>query len=247
MQSNYIKIEKRVTQSPKNKTRAHSPKQSLSVFSQKLTEKQKAFLKLALSPETNILFVSGPAGSTKTYMAVYAALRWLSDQKDLDLIYVRTIIESGEKNMGALPGNADEKFDPYLRPLYDKLEEMLAYQDQESLKKSGRVIATPINYLRGASWRDKIVIADEAQNFTSKELITLITRIGDNSKLFICGDFLQSDINGKTGFKSITQAFNDEESRSHGIHYFEFRIEDILRSDILKFIVKKLDDKFFKK
>ena len=234
-----------MTQTPKNKTRTTSPKQGFSVFSQKLTEKQKTFLKLALSPKTNILFVSGPAGSTKTYMAVYAALRWLSMQKELDLLYVRTIIESGEKNMGALPGTADEKFDPYLRPLYDKLEEMLANQDQEALKKAGRVLALPINYLRGASWRDKIVVADEAQNFTPKELITLITRVGENSKLFICGDFLQSDINGKTGFKSVAKAFDDKESMAHGIHYFEFTKEDILRSDILKFIINKLEENFF--
>lgn len=147
--------------------------------------------------------------------------------------------------MGALPGTADEKFDPYLRPLYDKLEEMLANQDQEALKKAGRVLALPINYLRGASWRDKIVVADEAQNFTPKELITLITRVGENSKLFICGDFLQSDINGKTGFKSVAKAFDDKESMAHGIHYFEFTKEDILRSDILKFIINKLEENFF--
>lgn len=94
-----------MTQTPKNKTRTTSPKQGFSVFSQKLTEKQKTFLKLALSPKTNILFVSGPAGSTKTYMAVYAALRWLSMQKELDLLYVRTIIESGEKKHGSASRN----------------------------------------------------------------------------------------------------------------------------------------------
>ena len=178
-------------------------------------------------------------------MAVYAALRWLSSDEELDLLYVRTIIESGERNMGSLPGNADEKFDPYLTPLNDKLEEMVRRSDAEDLKRTGRISATPINYLRGANWIDKIIVADEAQNFTAKELITLITRLGDNSKLFICGDFLQPDINGKTGFKTLVDIFDDEESAKKGIHYFKFGTQDILRSEILKFIVEKLERRFF--
>ena len=220
-------------------------KQTLGVHSKRLTTKQKEFLRVALDPDTNILFISGPAGSTKTYMAVYAALRWLSSDEELDLLYVRTIIESGERNMGSLPGNADEKFDPYLTPLNDKLEEMIKRSDAEDLKRTGRITATPINYLRGANWIDKIIVADEAQNFTAKELITLITRLGENSKLFVCGDFLQPDINGKTGFKTLVDIFDDEESTKKGIHYFKFSTEDILRSEILKFIVEKLERRFF--
>tara|TARA_B100001123_G_C15225975_1_gene993156 strand:+ start:348 stop:1052 length:705 start_codon:yes stop_codon:yes gene_type:complete len=234
-----------VTNQKNNKKRIPTLKQTLSINSPRLTEKQKDFLRISLAAQTKIIFLSGPAGSTKTYMAVYSALRWLSSSTDLDLLYVRTIIESAEKNMGSLPGNADEKFDPYLRPLYDKLEEMLKPADQESLRKSNRLLAIPVNYLRGANWKNKIVVADEAQNFTAKELVTLITRIGEGSKLFICGDFLQSDINGKTGFRDIANIFHDEESKKRGIEYFEFDKDDILRSEILKFIIEKLEKKFF--
>jgi phosphate starvation-inducible PhoH-like protein len=233
-----------VTKSTNNK-RIPSLKQNIPVHCKKLTERQKEFLRTALSPDTKIMFVSGPAGSTKTYMAVYAALRWLSSNKELDLLYVRTIIESAERAMGSLPGNADEKFDPYLRPLYDKLDEMLKGTDQDLLQKQHRVQAMPVNYLRGASWTDKIVIADEAQNFTPKELITLLTRVGENTKLFVCGDFLQSDINGKTGFQNVSKVFRDTESKARGIEYFGFTKEDILRSDILKFIIGKLEKSFF--
>ena len=105
----------------------------------------------------------------------------------------------------------------------------------------GRISAMPINYLRGSSWKDKVVVADEAQNFTYKELTTLITRIGENCKLFICGDFMQSDINGKSGFAPMFDLFNCEDSMNHGIHAFKFGKEDILRSEILKFIISKLD------
>jgi len=220
-------------------------KQRIHINSLRLTERQKHFLSISFNEDTNIMFVAGPAGSTKTYMAVYSALRLLSAYDELDLLYVRTVIESAEKGLGALPGDIDEKFNPYMAPLEDKLYEMLPKNTtvRKDMIESGRIAAMPINYLRGSSWKDKIVVADEAQNFTYKELTTLITRIGDNCKLFICGDFMQSDINGKSGFAPMFDLFNDEESVSRGIHSFKFGKEDILRSEILKYIISKLDNR----
>ena len=214
----------------------------------RLTEKQKVFLALALQEDTNIMFVSGPAGSTKTYMAVYSALRHLSANDDLDMFYVRTIIESGEKGLGALPGSIEEKICPYMAPLEDKLMEMLPSNQttRRDLVDSGRIQAMPINYLRGASWKDKIVVADEAQNFTFKELTTLITRLGQNSKLFICGDFMQSDINGKSGYAEMFNLFKDKESQENGIHCFSYNKDDILRSELQKYIIGKLEKKYEK-
>lgn len=208
-----------------------------------LTEKQKVFVKLALDQKTKIVFVNGPAGSTKTYVAVFAALRELQKNEGKDLLYVRTAIESADKGLGALPGTLEEKFNPYMAPLEDKLEELLPRTSdiKNQLIHSGRIQAMPINFLRGASWNNKIIIADESQNFTFKELVTLITRIGEDSKLFICGDMMQSDINGKSGFKSMFDLFNDEESKERGIHCFKFYEKDILRSEILKYIIKKLE------
>ena len=215
----------------------------------KLTEKQKMFLALALQEDTNIMFVSGPAGSTKTYMAVYAALRHLSSDDDLDMLYVRTIIESGENGLGALPGNIDEKTNPFMAPLEDKLLEMLPPEKtaKKELLESGRIQAMPINYLRGASWKDKIVVADEAQNFTFKELTTLITRLGKNSKLFICGDFMQSDIGSRTGYGDMFRLFNGLDSKENGIHCFGFTKDDIMRSELQKYIIGKLESSLKKK
>jgi len=212
------------------------------VRGKKITDKQRRFLDLCTDLETKVVFVSGPAGSTKTYMAVMSALRILQKDEELDLLYVRTAIESADKGLGALPGTLEDKFNPYMAPLEDKLIELLPPTNslKDDLVESGRVQAMPINFLRGASWNNKVVIADESQNFSFKELVTLITRIGDNSKLFICGDPMQSDINGKSGFKPMFDLFNDEESRENGIHTFVFTERDILRSKILKFIVKKL-------
>ena len=207
-----------------------------------LSEKQKQLVRLAIDDNNKIVFISGPAGSTKTYVAVYSALKQLKANDELDLLYVRTAIESAEKGLGALPGNIDEKFNPYMAPLDDKLRELLPATTGvvDDLIKKKRVQAMPINYLRGANWTNKVVVADEAQNFTSKELTTLITRLGENSQLFICGDYMQSDINGKSGFKDMFDLFNDQESQEQGIQCFSFGLSDIKRSKILSYIIKKL-------
>jgi phosphate starvation-inducible PhoH-like protein len=144
--------------------------------------------------------------------------------------------------MGALPGNIDEKFCPFMMPLQDKLNELTSNEDTQFLIDQKILSAIPINYLRGASLRDQIVIADESQNFSVKELITLITRIGENTKMIICGDTMQSDISGRSGFKYIKDIFNDEDSAKQGIHNFEFDYKDIKRSEILKYIIKKLEN-----
>lgn len=234
--------------SKKDKVEIPQLKLTFKVNNLRLTEKQKIFLALALQEETNIMFVSGPAGSTKTYMAVYAALRHLSAEDDLDMFYVRTVIESADKGLGALPGSVEEKINPYMAPLEDKLIEMLPQNKtvRRELIDSGRIQAMPINFLRGASWKDKVVVADEAQNFTFKELTTLITRLGHNSKLFICGDFMQSDINGKSGYADMFNLFKDKESEDNGIHCFSFNKNDILRSELQKYIIGKLEDNYKK-
>jgi phosphate starvation-inducible PhoH-like protein len=223
-------------------TRPHSDLDKITLTCKNLTSKQKRFLKIALNSDTKIMFVAGPAGSSKTYMAVYSALRRLVEDGSLDLLYVRTIIECADKGLGALPGDIEEKFNPYMAPLQDKLYEILPKTNtaKGELFEKGRIDAMPINFLRGANWSNKTVILDEAQNATFKELMTLITRIGLNTTLYICGDFMQSDINGKTGFRKMFNLFNDSESEEKGIHCFEFSEEDIMRSEILKYIIKKL-------
>ena len=209
----------------------------------KFTAKQQRFLKTALDEKTKIIFVSGPAGSSKTYMGVYALLQLMQQDFDKDLIYVRSIVESADKGLGSLPGDISEKFDPFLMPLYDKMEEILCEGDMIYLKNKEKISALPVNFLRGASWRNKLIFADEAQNFTKKELTTLTTRIGEDTKIIIGGDFMQSDINGKTGFKEFFNIFDDDESKEMGIHTFSFTSRDIVRSEILKFIIKRLDTK----
>ena len=231
--------------SKKNKSDFKIPqlKQNIQVNCLKLDEVQLSFLEKALSNKTKIMFVNGPAGATKTYMSVYSALRILSADDDVDMLYIRTVIESAAKGLGALPGDLDEKFNPYILPLLDKLDEMLPVNTslKTDLLNKGRISAMPINFLRGANWLKKVIVADEAQNFTFSELTTLITRLGKDSKLFICGDSMQSDIH-KSGFMDMCRLFDDTKSRQKGIQYFEFTEADIKRSSILKYIVTKLKE-----
>lgn len=218
-------------------------KQNIPIECKKLDEKQLSFLAKALNSKTKIMFVVGPAGTAKTYMAVYSALRLLSDDENKDLFYVRTVIESADKGLGALPGDLEEKFNPYMYPLLDKLDEMIPNNTtvKSDMLTKGRIKAMPINFIRGASWEDKVIIADEAQNFTFKELTTLITRLGQGSKLFICGDTMQSDIS-RSGFSGMCDLFNDVESRRKGIEYFEFDETDIKRRALIRYIITKLNE-----
>jgi phosphate starvation-inducible protein PhoH len=129
---------------------------------------------------------------------------------------------------------------PYLAPLIDKLVELLPKSDIDALKKENRISSIPVGFLRGLNWNAKVVIADEAQNMTFKELFTLITRTGEFSKMFILGDPDQSDINGKSGFIKMISYFDDEESRANGIQVFRFTDDDIVRSGLVQFIIKKV-------
>lgn len=206
-----------------------------------LTLKQKEFLKLALDNNTKIMFLSGPSGSSKSFLATLAVLELMNLKKVSDLIYIRSIVESSDNKMGFLPGDATEKLTPYLEPLMEKLEELLFAADINALLKDNRIVGKPTGYLRGLSWNAKGIIMDEAQNSTYRELTTLLTRVGHFSKLFVCGDPMQSDINGKSGFEKMCNVFNDAESKEKGIHVFYLTEEDIVRSEIVKYIVKKLE------
>jgi len=216
-------------------------KQNLNILQRNFTENQKNFLEIALNKETKMIFLSGPAGTAKTYLSIYSALTLMNEKRVSDLIYLRSAVESSDSKLGFLPGEMDEKMNPYIQPLLDKLSELLPKNEIDVLKKEERVTAIPINYLRGLNWNAKCVILDESQNCSRKELVTFITRIGEFSKVFIIGDPEQSDINGKSGFIKLASDFDDEESRQHGIYTFKFTTEDVVRSGLVKYIVDKLN------
>lgn len=208
------------------------------------TEKQKAFIDLALNKETKIIFLSGPAGTSKSILAVYCALLMLNEKRISDIIYVRTIVESAAISMGTLPGDEHSKLKYFVSVLNDKLEELLPAGDIKKLNADERVKGMPVNYLRGASYNAKAVIVDEAQNGTFNELLTTLTRIGKFTKYFILGDPMQTDLKHKdqSGFKPMYDIFNTEQAKQQGIFCVEFGKEDIMRSEILKFIIEQVEN-----
>ena len=212
----------------------------LKITHKKFTDKQLDFIKIATDSDTNLMFVDGPAGSAKTYISTYCALDMLSKKKAKEIVYIRSAVESADHKLGFLPGAQDDKMAPYLEPFKDKLEELLSPVDIRYLQDEERIYGIPVGFCRGASWESKIIIVDEAQNLTEKELVTVITRVGENSKLFVCGDAMQSDIGNKTGFLPIMDLFGDPESNSKGIFSFKFTEDDIVRSQLVKFIIQRL-------
>jgi len=207
------------------------------------TEKQKEFINIATDKTTNLMFVSGPAGSSKTVISTYCALHLLNERRVSDILYVRAAVESADSKLGFMPGNLDEKISYYGIPFADKLEELLDRNTTQALHKEGRVQILPVNYLRGVSWNAKYILVDEAQNLTQKELITILTRIGKFSKCIVMADPEQSDINGKSGgFDGMYKLFSDDESKARGIYTFKFEEQDIMRSELTRYLVHKFKE-----
>ena len=206
----------------------------------KLKPVHEAFVKECYSKHTKMAFVDGPAGTAKTYCAAFLALNLLKGRHADEVIYIRSIIESASKSMGSLPGEIDDKFLPWTLPLTEKLHELLLKSSTAHLFEQDIIRAIPVNYVRGLTFKDSVVIVDEAQNLTKSELITILTRTGENTKMLIIGDTQQSDINGRSGFNDIYDTFNDDESVERGIKCFKFTEQDITRSEILKFLISKL-------
>jgi phosphate starvation-inducible PhoH-like protein len=208
----------------------------------KLNDVHNSFVEICLYKDTKMVFVDGPAGSGKSFLSVYAALQMLQKKQVSQIVYIRSIVESASKSIGALPGFVSDKFEPFKGPIIEKLDELVSSKVGGELMNNGYIKCIPVNYVRGLTFRDSIVIVDESQNLTFQELTTILTRFGENSKYIVIGDSFQSDIGAKNGFTKIRNAFNNIESESNGIHSFIFTENEVVRSQILKFIVKKLEN-----
>lgn len=207
-----------------------------------LTPAHKSLVGLCYNPDSKLMFVDGPAGTAKTYCAALAALNLLKSHRVDEIIYIRSIIESASKSMGALPGEVDDKFQPWTLPLQEKLSELVSPSTSRMLFEKSVVKAVPVNYVRGLTFKDSVVIVDEAQNLTRSELITILTRFGEDSKMIVIGDCMQSDIQNRSGFQDIFRTFDDDESEKNGVYCFKFTFEHIMRSEMLKYIVRKLGE-----
>ena len=215
------------------------------------TEKQKYILSL----DFDLLILSGVAGTSKTATAVWLALNALNQKKVSDILYIRSAVENSDNALGFLKGDLEQKFSVYGVPFYEKVEELVNKPDIDRLNAENRLDVQPINFIRGHNWNARFVILDEAQNTPYRDLKTFLTRVGKFSKVVICADPEQTDLKKKTGaggFERMVKnlldfneekgldAPTDEELDEHRIFHVEFDEEDIVRSEFVKFIVKRL-------
>ena len=207
------------------------------------TSKQKEIIARFLDKGTKVLLLKGPAGTSKTTLAMYCGLTLLNMKRVSDMVLVRSAVESSDSKLGFLPGTLDEKIAVYLTPFHDKFEELLCKAQLDRLQKDNRLTICPINFARGLHFSAKFVCADEVQNFSKKEIHTLMSRIGEFSKVFLCGDPEQSDLPyGKSGFDKVYRLFDNDEAKEQGIFCMELGEEDIVRSELCKFITHKFKE-----
>lgn len=186
----------------------------------------------------DITFGIGPAGTGKTYLAVAAAVDALERQEIRRILLTRPAVEAGEK-LGFLPGDLSQKVDPYLRPLYDALFEMLGFEKVEKLIERNVIEVAPLAYMRGRTLNDAFIILDESQNTTVEQMKMFLTRIGFNSKAVITGDITQIDLpkGVRSGLRHAIEVLGDVD----GISFNFFQAEDVVRHPVVAKIVIAYD------
>ncbi|NVJ27908.1 MULTISPECIES: PhoH family protein [Myxococcus] len=186
----------------------------------------------------DIVFGVGPAGTGKTYLAMAMAVAFLQERKVKRIILARPAVEAGEK-LGFLPGDMQEKVNPYLRPLYDALHDMMAAERAATLVEEGVVEVAPLAFMRGRTLNDAFVILDEAQNTTVEQMKMFLTRLGYNSKAVITGDVTQVDL--PTGKMSGLNHARTVLKNIEGIHFAEFSDVDVVRHPLVQEVIRAYD------
>ncbi len=184
-------------------------------------------------------FAVGPGGSGKTYLAVAMAVSALLTKQVDRIILARPAVEAGER-LGFLPGTLQQKIDPYMRPLYDALYDMLDVDKLERFLEKGIVEVAPLAFMRGRTLNDSFVILDEAQNTTSEQMKMFLTRLGFNSKAVITGDVTQIDL--PAGRRSGLVEALEVVGRIEGIAFMNFNERDVVRHTLVQQIIKAYDE-----
>lgn len=183
--------------------------------------------------ENTIVFGIGPAGTGKTYLAMAKAVQALQRKEVTRIILTRPAVEAGER-LGFLPGTLNDKIDPYLRPLYDALNEMMDPDVVPRLMATGTIEVAPLAYMRGRTLNDSFVVLDEAQNTTPEQMKMFLTRLGFGTKMVVTGDITQVDLpQGASGLRLVTRVLDDIED----IHFSRLTSADVVRHSLVGRIV----------
>ena len=188
----------------------------------------------------DVVFGIGPAGTGKTYLAVVFAVDALKNNLVKKIVLTRPAVEAGE-NLGFLPGDLKEKVDPYLRPLYDALHDMLGVEQTDRLIETGVIEIAPLAYMRGRTLEDAYVILDEAQNTTDNQMKMFLTRLGFNSKMIITGDVTQIDL--PRGVESGLVRAMDILNNVKGISFIHLTAMDVVRHPVVQRIIERYEGK----
>lgn len=200
-----------------------------------LRQSQQKYVQTIL--ENDITFCSGPAGTSKTFTACYVALKLFSEKKIDNIILCKPIQEAGEK-LGFLPGDISDKIDPYMQSYVSNLSKIIGPQITEMMVESEIIQFRPLAFMRGDTYDGSLMILDEAQNATFKQLMLFVTRMGNGSKVIVTGDVSQYDIaKNNIGLESFTNLM--EGIKGVGSH--RFTEKDIVRAKILQEVVKRYD------
>ena len=186
----------------------------------------------------DVVFAIGPAGTGKTFLSVALAVTAFRNKEVSRIILTRPAVEAGE-NLGFLPGDLQNKVDPYLRPLYDALYELMGGETYQNYMEKGMIEIAPLAYMRGRTLDDSFIILDEAQNTTLEQMKMFLTRIGTGSKAIITGDITQIDLphDKKSGLKEIQKILKDVD----GIEFITLSDKDVVRHELVQKIIKAFD------
>jgi len=199
------------------------------------TKNQKQIV--SLHKKNDLLFVIGPAGTGKTYVSVALGVKALKEKKVKKIIITRPVVEAGE-NLGFLPGDLQDKIDPYLQPIYDALEDMIPIQKMKKYIENKTIDIAPLAYMRGRTLKNAFILLDEAQNTTKSQLKMFLTRLGENSKMIVTGDISQVDLR-----KNQSSGLIDAKEKLKDVNGIGFTLLD--SSDVLRHrLVKKILDKY---
>ncbi|MHC4187068.1 MAG: PhoH family protein [Planctomycetota bacterium] len=211
---------------------------AIQVYSQKkiIEPKTKGQLKYVETMIANDLtFCIGPAGTGKTYLAVAVAVSMLRKKQTRRIILARPAVEAGEK-LGFLPGDLQAKVNPYLRPLFDALEDMMDFAQMKKFAELDIIEIIPLAFMRGRTLNESVIICDEAQNTSPMQMLMILTRLGQGSKMIITGDITQIDL--ESGQKSGMIEAIETLRRIKGIGYVELEQKDIVRHHLVQKIVR---------
>jgi phosphate starvation-inducible protein PhoH and related proteins len=195
-------------------------------------------LYLQAMQENDIIFGVGPAGTGKTFLAVAAAAAALNDKSIKRIVLCRPAVEAGER-LGFLPGDIAEKVNPYLRPLYDSMYDIIGFEKVEKLMERSVIEIAPLAFMRGRTLNDAFIILDEAQNTTPEQMKMFLTRLGFGAKAVVTGDITQVDLpeGKKSGLREVRRILEGIE----GIKFFDFSDRDVVRHPVVAKIVTAYD------